>query len=96
MAYSDLAPTCDSVGATQEELQTILDNKPLQLVQGPDPTITKAHIISIANKVCNGNSISEQGGIVVISHEEGLTTDQVKMITKELCDVFSSMESGQL
>jgi hypothetical protein len=91
MAYTDLAPTMDSVGLTQAEIEVEFSNMPTPPVPNPDPTITKVKVQAVLAAWCTGSL-----GVGEIAQDNNLTPNQVKVILREIMDAHSAHEAGVL
>jgi len=85
MSIKDLAPTVDSVGITQNQINTYFENLPDPKPAPVQPEITKAKVVALANLVFDGsNGVEKHGGFGNMAVEVGLTKAQVKTLVAEM------------
>lgn len=96
MAFADLAPLADSLGITETQANNYFDNLPDPPAAPTLPKITKAKYVAVANKVFDGfNGIENNGGILQIAKDVGLTFNQVKKIVNELNQLKAAYDAAQ-
>lgn len=84
MAIADTAPILNGAGVTQAQVDNYFANLPAKPTPQPEPTITKAKIVAIADICYSATGISGAGGIKQMASTVDLSTAQVKDILKEL------------
>jgi len=80
MTYKDTAPLVSGTGITKAQVITYFSNVAAPAVAKPVPTVTKANVQAIADKMFG----SEDYSISKLAGELGLNTGQVKTIISEI------------
>lgn len=92
--FAELAPIISGAGITKTQADNYFANIPEKPAPQPDPTITKAKIVTIANALYKGGGIEGAGGIKKLASDAELNVSQVKQIIKELEVLHSEYKSA--
>ena len=84
--FTEIAPILSEAGIAKSAVETYFSNLPEPPEPKPLPTITKAKIVTIANKYFEDGKMNfeNHGGYLGVAQEVGLTSSQVKQIVREI------------
>ncbi len=95
--FQELAPIISGVGIARSAVENYFSNIPEAPEPQPEPTITQAKIVLVANMRFDGlRGIEKNGGIDAMAKAVNLTARQVKSILKEIEVLFASWQKAQL
>jgi len=89
MTFAEKAPVISKAGVTKTQAETYFSNLPEKPEPQPEPKITKAKIVALADKYYDGTTLSQHGGVSQVASDVGLTVNQVKTLVKEFNALYS-------